>query len=163
MKWLLLLLLGCWALTVQAGELAHAVRTTELKARPFTDAPTLATLAERSQVEVLGRQGGWMHVRADSHKGWVKMLSLRFGGNAQKASGDSGLSALFNVATTGRSGSTVATGVRGLSEEKLRNPHPNPQALKQLKRYEVSEAAARRFARVGKLKAEQLAYLPAPK
>ena len=45
MKWLLVLLLGCCGLTVQAAEFAYTVRATDLKAKPFTDAATLTTLA----------------------------------------------------------------------------------------------------------------------
>lgn len=160
MKWLLLFFLGCFSLAAQAGEAAYTVRATELKARPFSDAATLSSLGERSEVEVLERRASWMRVRTNGKTGWVKMLSLRFG-DGQKKSGDSGLAALFNVAKGGGSGSTVATGVRGLSEENLKNPHPAPQQLQQLKRYEVNKSAARRFARTGKLKAEQVAYLPA--
>jgi hypothetical protein len=100
-----------------------------LKSKPFADAETVANLAEKSGVEVLARQGSWNQVKANGATGWVKMLSLRFGDGAQKKAGDSGLGALFNVASTGSSGSTTTTGVRGLSEEKLRNPQPNPKAL----------------------------------
>lgn len=160
MKWLLVFFLGCWAVAAQAGEPAYTVRATELKARPFSDAATVANLAERSQVEVVARQGSWTQVEANGKTGWVKMLSLRFG-DAQKKSGDSGLGALFNVATTGSSGSTVATGVRGLSEENLKNPHPAPQELQQLKHYAVGKQEAQRFARAGKLQPQQVAYLPA--
>lgn len=161
MRWWLLLLLGCFAVAAQAGEPAYTVRPTELKAKPFSDAATLMTLAEHSELEVLVRQASWMRVKVNDKTGWVKMLSLRFGDAAQQKSGDSGLAALFNVAKSGSSGSTVTTGVRGLSEENLRNPHPNPQELKKLQRYKVSKNTARQFARSGKLKAEQVAYLPA--
>lgn len=165
MKRLLTLLLGCGLLggamcAAQAGEQAHTVRATELKAKPFSDAATLANLPERSQVEVVERQGSWTQVKASGKTGWVKMLSLGFG-EGQKKSGDSGLGSLFNVATTGSSGSTVATGVRGLSEEKLKNPHPDPQALQELKRYAVGKQEAQKFARAGKLQPQQVAYLPA--
>ena len=162
MKWLLVLLLGGCTLTVQAAEFAHTVRATELKAKPFTDAATLATLAEGRKVEVVGRKGGWTKLRANDKTGWVRMLSLRFGDAAAKKSGDTGLGALFNVVTTGSSGSTVATGVRGLSEENLKNPHPNPQALKQLHGFEVGKRAAQKFARAGKLRTQHVDYLPAP-
>lgn len=160
MKWLLMFFLGCCTLAAQAGELAHTVRATELKAKPFSDAATLVSLPERSQVEIVERQGSWTQVKANGKTGWVKMLSLRFG-DAQKKSGDSGLGALFNLATTGSGGSTVTTGVRGLSEENLKNPHPNPQALQQLKRYAAGKQEAQKFARAGKLQPQQVAYLPA--
>lgn len=146
-----------------AGETAYTVRPTELKAKPFADADTLATLAEKSAVEIIARQGSWNQVKVKGATGWVKMLSLRLGGEGvQKKAGDSGLSTLFNVAQTGSSGSTTTTGVRGLSEEKLRNPRPNPQALKQLESFAESKAQAQQFAKSGKLSAVQMDYLPAP-
>lgn len=146
----------------QAGETAYTVRPVELKAKPFADAATLANLAEKSGVEVVARKGSWNQVKAAGATGWVKMLSLRFGEGAQKKAGDSGMGALFNVASTGGSGSTTTTGVRGLSEEKLRNPQPNPQALKQLEGFAESKTKAQQFAKSGKLSAAEVDYLHAP-
>lgn len=142
-----------------AGESAYTIRATDLKAKPYTDAQTLTSLPPRSQVEVLGRQASWTHVKSTSFNGWVKMLNLRFDTNAQGKRGDNGLSALFNVATTGRSNSTVTTGIRGLSEEQLKNTKPNPQALQAARRFAVSRADAQHFAAEGKLHAQSVGYL----
>ena len=151
------------AAAAQAGEIAYTVRATELKAKPYADAATLLSLAEHGKVEIVARQASWMQVKADGATGWVKMLSLRLGnGEAAKKNGDSGLGALFNVAATGSSGSTVTTGVRGLSEEKLKNARPNPQALEVMKGYAVSEQAAIGFAKAGKLESQHMDYLPPP-
>ncbi len=144
---------------VWAGEPAYTIRPTELKAKPYSDAQTLTTLPPRSQVEVLDRQASWTQVKSASFSGWVKMLSLRYESTGQKRRGDSGLSALFNVASTGRSGSTVTTGVRGLSEEQLKNTKPNPQALQAGKRYAVSRDEAQRFAAQGNLRRQSVDYL----
>ena len=163
MKWLLVFCLMMLYPLAHAGEIAHTVRSTELKAKPYSDADTLATLPEKKPVEVLTRKASWMQIRVDGTSGWVKMLSLRFGDAAQKKGGDSGLGTLFNVAQTGGSGSTVTTGVRGLSEENLKNPHPNPQALEELNRYAVNKRDAQRHAGSGKLSAHRVDYIPAPK
>ncbi len=56
----------------------------------------------------------------------------------------------------------MTTGVRGLSEEKLHNPKPNPQELEEMHKLAVSKDEARRFAQTGKLVAGKLDYLPAP-
>ena len=163
MRWLLVFCLGWSMFSAHAGETAYTVRSTDVKAKPFTDAATLASLPANSRVEVLTRKSGWMQVKNGSATGWVKMLNLRFGdAAAQKKSGDSGLGALFNVAATGGSGSTVSTGVRGLSEEKLKNPSPNPQALAELQHYAVNEKEAQTFGKSGKLATHQIDYLPAP-
>ena len=144
---------------VWAGESAYTIRSTELKAKPYIDAQTLTSLPPRSRVEVLGRQASWTHVKSTSFDGWVKMLNLRFDANGQSRRGDNGLSALFNVASTGRSNSTVTTGIRGLSEEQLKNTKPNPQALQAAKRFAVSRADAQHFAAQGKLHAQSVDYL----
>lgn len=163
MRWLLLLCLGWSVFAAHAGEAAYTVRSAEVKAKPFTDAATLSSLPSSSQVEVLARRSGWMQIKSGNASGWVKMLDLRFGdAAAPKKSGDSGLGALFNVAAGGGSGSTVATGVRGLSEEKLKDPHPDPQALEELQHYAASEEEALRFGKSGQLAAQQLDYLPVP-
>jgi hypothetical protein len=154
----LCLLLGFMP-TVWAGGYAYTIRPTELKAKPYSDAQTLTSLPPRSRVEVLARQASWTQVKSASFSGWVKMLSLQLESNVQKKRGDNGLSALFNVASTGKSGSTVTTGIRGLSEEQLKNSKPNPQELQAAKRYSVNREAAQRYAAEGKLHAQSVDYL----
>ncbi len=150
-----------WCGMTHAAETAYMVRATELKAKPFADAATVATLEEKSQVEVLSRQASWMQVKSAAGSGWVKMLSVRMGNaDAQPAkSSGNGLGAVFNLATTGSSGSTVTTGVRGLSEEQLKEAQPNPEAFKAMKDYAAKKEGARQFAQAGQLKAEKLEYL----
>ena len=64
----LCLLLGCVP-AAWAGGYAYTIRSTELKAKPYSDAQTLATLAPRSKVEVLARQSGWTQVKSVSFSG----------------------------------------------------------------------------------------------
>ncbi len=163
MRWLPAFCLSCCIFAAHAAETAYTVRATEVKAKPFSDADTLSTLPEKSRVEVLERKASWTRIKADGTAGWVKLLSLRFGDAARKKAGDSGLGALFNVAATGGSGSTVSTGVRGLSEENLKNPHPNPQALQELQRYATGKKEAQGFGKSGKLATRQIDYLPPAK
>lgn len=142
-----------------AAETAITIKDTELKKEPFSDAPTLSTLPDKTTVEVLKRQGGWTQIKpATSNKGWVRMLNLRMGNGTAKQ-GDSGLGALFNVARSGSSGTTVTTGVRGLSEEDLRNARPNPDELKRMQNHSVSPAEATRFASAAQLRKQSLEYL----
>ena len=145
--------------TACAVEYAYTIRPTELKAKPYSDAQTITSLPPRSKVEVLGRRASWTQVKSPSFTGWVKMLSLQLAPNDQGKRSDNGLSALFNVASTGRSSSTVTTGIRGLSEEQLKNTKPNPQELQAAKRYAVSRQDAQRFAAEGKLHAQHVEYL----
>ena len=155
-----LLFVGLLAGTAFAQDSGYAVRKTELKAEPFTDAATVGSLAEKAQVKVTARQGGWMKIESQAANGWVRMLAIRMA-TADSKSGDSGVGALFNVARTGSSGTAVATGVRGLDKEKIQNAKPNPAELEKLSGYSAAKADAERFAE-GKpvLKTESVDYLP---
>jgi hypothetical protein len=144
-----------------AAEYAYTVRPTELKAKPFTDAATVASLAEASKVDVLARQASWIQIQAASNTGWVKMLSLRFDA-ATAGKGSSNMAVLFNIAATGASGSAPSTAVKGVSEEALKNPHPNPEAFKQMMDMQVSAADMTEFMRAGKLEPKKMAYVAAP-
>ncbi|MBI5007739.1 MAG: hypothetical protein HZB95_11535 [Nitrosomonadales bacterium] len=154
-----LCLLFGFAPAVWAEGYAYTIRATELKAKPYGDAQTLTTLPPRSKVEVLERRSGWTQVKSASFSGWVKMLALQLESNAQSKRGDTGLRSLFNVASTGKSGSTVTTGVRGLSEEQLKNAKPDAKALQAARRNAVSKQDAQRYAAEGKLEAQSIDYV----
>lgn len=162
MKWIAAVCLSVMYGLAQAGDQAYTVRDTDLKAKPFSDAETVSVISANNEVEVIQRKASWMRVKVSGTTGWVKMLSLRLGTAGQKKRGDSGLASIFNVASTGSSGSTVTTGVRGLSEEQLKNTHANPQELEAARAYAVSKSEAKKFAQTGKLSAHNMDYLPAP-
>jgi uncharacterized protein YgiM (DUF1202 family) len=155
---IILLLLGMTSYAC-AGDAAYTIRATELKAKPYSDAQTLRSLPPRTKVEVLKRQSRWTQVKAGTTSGWVKMLSLQLEASAAGRRSDNGLSALFNIAATGRGSSTVTTGVRGLSEEQLKTAQSNPRALQAAKKYAVSRSEAERFADEGKLLSHDVDYL----
>ncbi len=144
-----------------AAELAYTVRPTDIKAKPFTDAATLASLAASSKVDVLQRQASWIQVKADANLGWVKMLSLRFDqiGNAPKGGANSNVGVLYNIAMTGSGGSVAGTGVKGIKEEDLRNPKPNPEGLRQMEEIKLSDAEVQAFAKAGKLVPASMNYV----
>jgi hypothetical protein len=147
-----------------AAEPAYTVRPTELKARPFSDAATVARLAQGSQVEVVERQASWLQVKSPAASGWVKMLSVRFdqmGASSRTGATNSNLGVLFNIAQTGSGGSVATTGVKGISEEALRNPRPNPAALQQMHTLDTSPAEAQSFAAAGRLARASMADVPA--
>lgn len=141
-----------------AAQSAYTVRNTEIKQQPYSDAKTVATLAVKTGVEVQSRRGGWVSISSKQGSGWVRMLSLRSDSKSSKR-GDSGLQSLINVGRSGSSGITVATGVRGLSEEDLKNAHPNPAEFGKLQHYAVNKAKAERFAHDARLMTRQMDYL----
>jgi uncharacterized protein YgiM (DUF1202 family) len=155
----ILLLLAAPAFAQETG---FTVRDTEVKKEPFSDAQTVGTLAEKTQVKVLARQGGWMQVEAGAQSGWVRMLSIRM--DSGSSGFMSGLKSLFTVARTGSSGQTVTTGVRGLDKEDIKNAKPNPEEVKKLASFAASKSDAEKFAAGNpQLKSQKIDYLQAPK
>ncbi|HEU0188304.1 MAG TPA: SH3 domain-containing protein [Gallionellaceae bacterium] len=160
-----------WSITIaalllsgalHAAESGAAIKGDDLKAEPFRDAKTVATLAAGDKVNILKKDGGWLQVDSAKGKGWVRMLSIRKG-DARKGSGDaSGLLAL----SSGRAGTgkvVATTGIRGLNEEELKAAKFNEEELKRAESYASGKSEAAGFAAQGKLVARSFDYLPAPK
>lgn len=158
---LAVILLSLGVAQAVAQESGYAVRQTEVKKEPYTDADTVATLAENARVKIVKREGGWMQIESSQTAGWVRMLSVRMSG-AQQSSRDSGFRSLFNIARTGSTGQTVTTGVRGLDKEQIQNAKPNPAELQKLAGFAASKSDAERFAAGNPaLKRQSVEYLPA--
>ena len=90
------------------------------------------------------------------------MTAIKLGTGDAQGKGGSGLGTLFNIATTGRSGSsgvTVATGVRGLGQEELKNAQPNPEAVKKMETFVGAKNEVAAFASAASLKSQSLEYL----
>ena len=156
MKYAFLLMLVPLAVLAEPASL---VRPAELKQSPASDAPKVADLKENAAVDAGERSGGWIRVRtASGAEGWVKLLSLRYGGPGAAKQGDTGLTQAINVARTGSSGTQATTGVRGLDDEKIANARPNPGELKKMESYGATQEASAQFAAKGKLQAQTVAY-----
>ena len=146
---------------IAAAQEAFTNRSTDMKERGDASARTLKTLAENTPVKVISKGGGWTRVEAGGQTGWVQMFHLRYPGTAEgsRASSSSGtdfLSSLGNTLTGKRANpnaNLATTGVRGLSQEELKNANPDPAALTRLQSYRADPAAAERFAREAKLAA----------
>lgn len=161
-RWILFLLTIAASNTGLAGESGQVIAATDLKQEPYIDAQSSGNLAANTAVEVLKRQGGWLQVKSPGGDGWVRMLSVKLSGATPAAAGSTGVKELVSAAQTGRSGSsgmTVATGIRGLSPEDLKNPTPNPEAVKKLDSFVVGKAEAENFARHENLTAKPVDYL----
>lgn len=158
-----------WHEQVFAQNNAILVRDTELKKQPYLDAISLASMKENEKINLIARKASWMEVRYGNQQGWVKMISLRFVTSSVDSKKDnspgtsnntnSTLRSLYNLGTTGKSGSTVTTAARGLDENKFSNPSPNLAALEIIQRYTSEKVSAEKFASEIKLKEQQLAYL----
>ncbi|WP_374347523.1 hypothetical protein [Chitinimonas sp.] len=147
--------------SAQAAEMGTVLKASELKQKPFSDAAKVAEVGDKTSVEIVTRQGAWIQVKTrDGQAGWLKMLNVRTGSGETKSDGGGGLLAGVSLFKTGSSGTTVTTGVKGLSEDDLRNAQPNPAELAKLDGYASSSDEAAKFAKAGKLSANRdLAYL----
>jgi hypothetical protein len=147
-----------------AQEQAFVNRSTELKERGAADARTLATLSENTAVKVLERGGAWTRIDAGGQQGWVRVYHLRFPVVAEqgKAGGGNPLASITSALGFGRErerGATIATtGVRGLSEEELKNASPDNEALRRLQSFRADKPEAQRFARDGRLAESNVDY-----
>lgn len=150
---------GTLCLPAAAAEQATTVRQTDMKAKPFTDAETVASLAERSRVDVLKRETSWIEVKSAPNTGWVKMLSLRFDAPASAATANASANPFLSAIGKGGGGSVATTGVRGLKEEELINPHPNPAALQQMQTNAANAGDAAKFAASAKLQSQTVKYV----
>lgn len=143
-----------------SGEAGTTIKASDLKAQPFNDAKTIASIKRGASVDILGREGGWMQIRAGKHQGWVRMLNIRRG--AAQANLDlpgvmklaSGRAATGNIAAT--------TGIRGLSEEDLRGASFNAVEIKALESYTVTRDAAQQFARQHQRQNRRVDYVAGP-
>ena len=154
------------AATLHAQEPVLTNRATDLRAAPDDASTLIRSLVERTAVQQLERKGAWTRVKINNDSGWVRMMHLRGGAviveSEQTASGSffSGFSRLLGARPTGATRAQSATvGIRGFSEEDLRKAELNPAELAKLKRYQASDADARRLADQGNLAFRSVAYL----
>lgn len=147
---------------LHAAESGTALKGDDIKAEPFRDAKTVATLATGDKVDIVKKNGGWYQVNSAKGRGWVRMLSIRKG-DARKSGGSaSGLLALGS----GRAGTgkvVATTGIRGLNEEELKAAKFDEAELKRAESYANDKKAAAKFAAAGKLTTRPFDYLPAAK
>lgn len=146
----------------QAAESGTMLKADNLKAEPFRDAKTVATLATGDKVDILRKDGGWYRVKSAKGSGWVRMLSIRKGDAARGGSDASGLLGL----ASGRAGTgkvVATTGIRGLNEEELKAAKFDGKELERAESYAATKSDAAKFAAQGKLAARKFDYLPAPK
>ncbi len=135
-----------------------------LYANPYFDADTTVGLKKRTSVTVISRKGAWVQVEASKQRGWLRLHQIRLGdGKRKRKSGFAGLSYLWNVGQTGRSGArgiTATTGIRGLDADDLKNAKPDKRALKQLVTIAVTPEGAREFAEKSGLMTVSVPHLP---
>ncbi len=145
------------------AEPGHIIRPSELMEEPYRDAVPLAELKAGDAVEILRRKGGWLKVESAGRTGWVRMSRIRKGKMPEKPAAGREAKGVLALAS-GRSGTgnvVAATGVRGLSEAKLKAARFHAAGMKRLESYHVSRQQAARFAQAAGLTAKTLGFVPA--
>ncbi|QGX38373.1 hypothetical protein [Permianibacter aggregans] len=144
---ILLLAVPCsFAAPSQSGQL---VTDAELKSQPEPKAPTLLALKQGQTLAIKERRGGWYAADVDTTGGWVRMLHVRMIGDIESHASSSAKS----LTQVRRGDSTIATGIRGLSEQQLKQAKENLPELKRLDRWSANDKEAAQFAKEGRLPA----------
>lgn len=143
-----------------AAETGTAIKDDQLRAEPFTDAKTVASIKRGETLTILKKQGVWLQVKNAKSTGWLKLLSVKRAASTATAANSSVLKQSSGRSGTGQIVST--TGIRGLSEEELKAAKFNEAEINKLESYAVTAKAGAEFAKAGQLSAIQFAELTHP-
>lgn len=142
-----------------AAETGSALKADVIRAEPYADAKKTGAVARGEKLQIIGKKGAWLNVKTAKVSGWVRLLSVKRG----TAGGGNQVKGVLDVAS-GRAGTgkvVATTGVRGLSEEDLKNAKFNEAEVKKMESYTQTSKQAQQFAKNGGLKAVKFDYLPA--
>lgn len=150
-----------------AQETVTTNRMTELRVAPDDAAMLIRPLAEKTPVQTIQRRGPWTQVKVGNDTGWVRMMHLRGGATVvegERTTGGGFLSGfqrlLAGDSNRGNQRAQSATlGIRGITEEDLRNAEIDLAAFNRMKGYAVPDGEARRFALQARLSLRSVAYL----
>ncbi len=137
------------------------LRDESLRTQPSATATVSGRAPRGTGVNIITRKGGWLQIQTASSKGWVRLLSVRAG---QGGSGGAGLGDVVGVATRRSDPSRVVSvaGVRGLSEEDLKQAQFSPEELNRLDNYAATSSQGRSYASKEGLVAINVPSLPKP-
>lgn len=137
------------------------LRAEKLYSEPASTSKVTGSVAKGASVEILGKQAGWLRVKAGSQSGWIRLLSVRAGAGGL---GGAGVGDVVGAATT-RSDPTrvvAVAGLRGLNDEDLKQAKFNAEELARMDARSVSATQARTFASQAGLAAVSVPDLPKP-
>ncbi|WP_412480637.1 SH3 domain-containing protein [Azonexus sp. IMCC34839] len=157
---LLAILLAGLPFFALADSQGSLIRASELKAKPFIDAPTVASLPDNAPVTVVANQGGWSQVKTkDGSTGWVRLLNVKLTKADDGKSDGNTLSQIGGVIRTGTTKSAATTGAKGLTKEDIANSRPNPSEVQKLETFKLRPVDVDRFAASRKLNAKNVPEL----
>lgn len=169
MRFMVLIALFVATLTVAASSDYWLVRDSQLRSKPIFNSGG-SRIDQGTAVSVIKSDGVWRKVSAPGGKtGWLPSYELRQSAGVVTQKKDGSVLGMLIRSTSrlfGRSASedveqgVVATiGVRGLSEEELKQSKPNYQRVDQIKAWASSAPKARKAASNAGLKAVKVAEI----
>jgi len=137
------------------------LRNDKLYSQPSAASKVAASVPKGASVNILAKQGGWLRVTSGKSTGWIRLLSVRAGAGGL---GGAGLGDVVGAATTRSDPSRVVAvaGLRGLSDEDLKQAKFNGDELARLNTWQATPAQARSFAAQSGLATANVAALPVP-
>lgn len=135
------------SVSASAAQSAALVINTPLRQSPDNTAAVVANLNKDAVVSVLDRSGGWYSVETAQAKGWLRIVALRFVGAAPVKTAQ----VLPGTGSHNDGNITVATGIRGLSDQDLASAKPDHAALAAVSAYSVDNEEVNEFVREGGL------------
>lgn len=157
---------------------ATIISDTALYQRPSIQSNIIQQLGAGTFVTIDSRQGGWKKISVDkTRQGWVRSYRVRSGtlkvSQQEQESGGffSSLASLSRKASGLFSSKkkdysfqrTATIGVRGLSEEQIKNAQPDVKELNKMETFRSNKSVASNFARQGKLAAAKINHMPKTK
>lgn len=161
--------------SIVLAEKATVITDTAMYQRPSIQSTIVQQLQAGTPVRVDARSGGWKKISIDnSHQGWVRSYRVRSGTlkvspQEQKSGGFfSSLASLSRKASGLFSSNkkdysfqrTATIGVRGLSEEQIKNAQPDIHELNKMETFRSNKSVAMKYARQGKLAAAKIKHMP---
>ena len=172
--WKIVFILFC--ISSASAETATIVTDSSLYQRPSIQANVIQQLVAGTPANIDSRQGGWKQVSIDGGlSGWVRSYQVRAGSfistEKEQESGGffSALASLSRKASGLFSSSkkkgysfqnTATIGVRGLSEEQIKNAKADLKQLKKMESYRTSKRKSQKYARQGHLSAIKVSHMP---
>jgi hypothetical protein len=141
-----------------ASESGVALRSDIIRGEPYSDAKKTGDMTRGDKLEINNKKGAWLNIKTAKAKGWVRLLAVKRGNGNN--SGNEGKGVLDLASGRAGTGKVVATaGVRGMSEEDLRNARFNEAETQKMEGYTQPPEQGSKFASKGKLRAVQFDYL----
>ena len=152
-----------WSAACASAEQVTVERDTQLRNEPSYFASTGTTLKQGTRAELIEKRGVWINIKAAEGSGWAFVFNVRYG-ERQGGSAQGDISAAGRMVSARPVTSVTSTiGVRGLSEEDLKNASYNAAQMQMLDSYAASKEQAQQQAQASALQPVQVDYFGAAK